>query len=68
MTILFVRKRRIKQYLSAPVFLAVIGLGWGFAWLGYFIPFCMLLGMGIGFLEGENGAIGIVPGEVFLMP
>ncbi len=50
----FIRRRRVKQLLVTPVFLAILGFGWGFVWLGYFIPFCMIAGIGIGWFKGRK--------------
>lgn len=47
-------RRRIKQFLMANLFLAVIIGGWHYPLLGYFIPLCMLLGVGIGFFKGRK--------------
>jgi len=38
----------------AVLFLAVIIGGWRYPLLGYFIPLCMLLGIGIGFFKGRK--------------
>lgn len=49
------RKRRFtKQLLMAAVFIAVLAGGWVFPLLGYFIPFCMILGMAIAFVKGRK--------------
>ena len=50
----FERKRKIKQFVMGIVFLVVLVFGWRYPLLGYFIPFCMLLGMGIGFFQGRK--------------
>ncbi|MBM3252929.1 MAG: 4Fe-4S binding protein [Candidatus Omnitrophica bacterium] len=47
-------KRRIKQLLMASAFFIVIIGGWRYPLLGYFIPLCMLLGIGIGFFKGRK--------------
>jgi ferredoxin-type protein NapH len=47
-------KRKLKQFVSALVFAAVLSLGWIYPLLGYFIPLCMLLGMGIAFFKGRK--------------
>ncbi len=47
-------KRHIKQIFMAAVFLSVLIGGWNYPLLGYFIPFCMLLGIGIGFFRGRK--------------
>jgi ferredoxin-type protein NapH len=51
---IFQQKRRIKQFLVAPVFIAILILGWQYPLLGYFIPFCMLAGLFIGFWRGRK--------------
>lgn len=48
------KKRRIKQLVMASLFLVVIIGGWRYPLLGYFIPLCMLLGLGIGFFKGRK--------------
>ena len=50
----FERKRQIKQSLIGIVFLVVLIGGWRYPLLGYFIPLCMLLGMGIGIFKGRK--------------
>jgi ferredoxin-type protein NapH len=50
----FIQKRNLKQLLVSSVFLAILVLGWGFPWLGYFIPLCMIAGMGIGLSRGRR--------------
>ncbi len=50
----FERKRKSKQFLMGIVFLAVLIGGWKYPLLGYFIPLCMLLGMGIGVFKGRK--------------
>ncbi len=51
---IFEKKRKIRQFIMGIVFLAVLGAGWKYPLLGYFIPMCMLLGMGIGFFKGRK--------------
>jgi polyferredoxin len=48
------RKRRIKQFLMAAVFLVILIGGWRYPLLGYFMPLCMFLGMGIGLWRGRK--------------
>jgi len=48
------RKRGMKQFLMSGLFLVVIAGGWRYPLLGYFIPMCMLLGVGIGFFKGRK--------------
>lgn len=51
---LLAQKRKIKQFLMAGVFIVILILGWYYPLLGYFIPLCMLLGIGIGFSKGRK--------------
>ena len=44
----------MKQFIMGIIFLVVLIGGWKYPLLGYFIPLCMLLGMGIGFLRGRK--------------
>jgi len=50
----FEKKRKVRQFIVGIVFLIVLAGGWKYPLLGYFIPLCMLLGMGIGFLKGRK--------------
>jgi len=36
------------------IFIAILILGWHYPLLGYFIPLCMLFGIGMGFLRGRK--------------
>ncbi|MCX5703254.1 MAG: 4Fe-4S binding protein [Candidatus Omnitrophica bacterium] len=47
-------KRRTRQFLSGLIFIAILVSGWYYPLLGYFIPLCMLLGIGIGVLRGRK--------------
>jgi len=51
---IFAAKRRLKQYLSAAVFLFILIGGWFNPLLGYFIPLCMILGGFTGFFQGRK--------------
>ena len=51
---IFEKKRKIKQFLMAIIFLIILIGGWQYPLLGYFIPLCMLLGISIGFLKGRK--------------
>jgi hypothetical protein len=43
-----VRKLRIlKQYLMGTLFLILLPAGWFYSFIGYFIPLCMIAGIGI---------------------
>lgn len=51
---IFEKKRKIRQLIMGIVFLVVLIGGWAYPLLGYFIPLCMLLGIGIGLFKGRN--------------
>lgn len=46
--------RKLKQLALAFLFLLIIFFGWLFPLLGYFIPLCMLLGLGLGLSRGRK--------------
>lgn len=46
--------RRIKQLIMGVIFLILLPAGWIFPVLGYFIPACMLLGIGIATFQGRS--------------
>jgi polyferredoxin len=46
--------RAVKQFFSGAIFVAVLIGGWLYPVLGYFIPLCMLLGMGFAFFRGRK--------------
>ncbi len=48
------KTRGRKQLLMGLVFIAVLAAGWLFPLLGYFIPVCMLLGIGIASFQGRS--------------
>ncbi|MFH1458170.1 MAG: 4Fe-4S binding protein [Candidatus Omnitrophota bacterium] len=50
----FPQRRRFKQFLMAPVFVAILVLGWFYPLLGYFIPLCMLFGIALSFTRGRK--------------
>lgn len=50
----FEKKRKMKQLFMGMIFLVILIGGWRYPLLGYFIPLCMLLGMGIGFFKGRK--------------
>jgi len=47
-------KRRLRQFSLAILFIAVLAGGWVYPWLGYFIPLCMLAGIGIAVRRGRK--------------
>lgn len=48
------KARGLKQFFASIVFLAVLAAAWRYPLLGYFIPFCMLLGIGISLFNGRK--------------
>lgn len=48
------QKRKTKQFFLSLIFIAILILGWHYPLLGYFIPLCMLLGIGIGAVRGRK--------------
>lgn len=50
----FQLRRQVRQVLMAVFFLVVLISGWIYPLLGYFIPFCMLIGLGIARARGRK--------------
>ncbi len=48
------RTRRLKQLILGTAFLVLLGAGWLYPLIGYFIPVCMLLGIGLAAFKGRN--------------
>jgi polyferredoxin len=48
------KKRRIKQMILGTAFLLLLGAGWLYPLVGYFIPVCMLLGIGLAAFKGRS--------------
>ncbi|RJR32501.1 MAG: 4Fe-4S binding protein [Deltaproteobacteria bacterium] len=48
------RTRRLKQLILGTAFLGLLGAGWLYPLIGYFIPACMLLGIGLAAFRGRN--------------
>ena len=48
------RSRAMKQYILGSLFLVLLGAGWIFPLIGYFIPACMVLGVGIASFKGRT--------------
>jgi ferredoxin-type protein NapH len=55
------KTRRLKQYLMGTVFLILVPIGWFYPLIGYFIPLCMLAGIGIASLKGRKWCNWICP-------
>jgi len=48
------KTRRLKQVILGTAFLVLLGAGWLYPLVGYFIPVCMLLGIGLAAFKGRN--------------
>ncbi|MFH1397996.1 MAG: 4Fe-4S binding protein [Candidatus Omnitrophota bacterium] len=48
------KTRKIRQFVMAVVFMGVFIFGWKYPILGFFIPLCMILGIGIGLFKGRK--------------
>jgi len=51
---IFQKQRKIRQFIMGIFFLIILIGGWRYSLLGYFIPLCMLLGIGIGLSKGRK--------------
>lgn len=47
-------RHRLKQTVVGTAFLAVLGAGWLYPVVGYFIPVCMLMGIGLAAFRGRS--------------
>lgn len=50
----FKKQRKVKQFFMGIMFLFILIGGWFWPFLGYFIPLCMLLGIGVGLWRGRK--------------
>jgi ferredoxin-type protein NapH len=48
------KNRTLRQLWMAPVFVAILGFGWFMPLLGFFIPLCMVLGIGVAAWRGRK--------------
>lgn len=48
------KSRRIKQYIMGTIFLILLTFGWFYSLIGYFIPLCMIAGIGIASRKGRK--------------
>lgn len=51
---ILVEKRKIKQFAMSIIFLIILIGSWRYPLLGYFIPLCMFLGIGVGIFRGRK--------------
>ena len=50
----FRKSRKVKQYVLGTGFLILLGGAWFFPLLGYFIPLCMIAGVGMASVKGRK--------------
>jgi len=50
----YAKKRMMTQFFMGIVFIAILIGGWRYPLLGFFIPLCMLSGLGIGLYRGRK--------------
>ncbi|MGA9755017.1 MAG: 4Fe-4S binding protein [Desulfobaccales bacterium] len=50
----FQKTRRIKQLFMGTAFLILLAAGWLYPLIGYFIPVCMVLGIGMAAFQGRS--------------
>lgn len=48
------RKRLLKQIIPAIILIIILGIGWRYPFLGFFIPVCMVCGIGISLFKGRK--------------
>ena len=57
----FQKTRRIKQSFMGTVFLILLAAGWLYSLIGYFIPVCMVLGIGLAAFQGRSWCNWVCP-------
>jgi len=58
--------RKLKQYLMGTIFVILLPLGWLYPLIGYFIPLCMIAGIGIASWKGRTWCNWMCPRGSFL--
>jgi hypothetical protein len=48
------KSRKLEQYLMGTLFLILLPVGWFYPIIGYFIPLCMIAGIGIASWKGRK--------------
>jgi ferredoxin-type protein NapH len=48
------KSRKLKQYIMGTIFLILLPFGWFYSLMGYFIPLCMLAGIGMASWKGRK--------------
>ncbi len=46
--------RRLKQYLMGAIFIILLSAGWFYSVIGYFVPLCMMAGIGMANWKGRK--------------
>ena len=59
------RVRGVKQLITGTFFLALLAAGWFLPLLGYFIPVCMVLGIGVAAFRGRSWCNWLCPRGAF---
>lgn len=49
-----IKSRKVKQYIMGALFLVLLVAGWFFPLIGYFIPLCMVAGIGMASIRGRQ--------------
>src|SRR5512137_1917807 len=57
--------RRIKQLVTGSAFTVLLAAGWVFPLIGYFIPACMVIGIGIAVRKGRSWCNWLCPRGAF---
>jgi ferredoxin-type protein NapH len=57
--------RRMKQLVTGAAFMVLLAAGWVFPLIGYFIPACMILGIGIAVRKGRSWCNWLCPRGAF---
>ena len=64
----FQKTRRIKQSFMGTMFLILLAAGWLYSLIGYFIPVCMVLGIGLAAFQGRSWCNWAVPEALLKTP
>lgn len=60
-----INKRHMVQWLLLPIIFIVIGFGWKYAWLGFFVPLVMLIGIIVACFNGRYVCGNLCPRGAF---
>ncbi|MBP1750547.1 MAG: hypothetical protein H6Q52_3086 [Deltaproteobacteria bacterium] len=59
------RSRFVKQAVSGTVFIGLVSAGWFYSLIGYFIPLCMVAGVGLASVRGRKWCNWMCPRGAF---